>query len=162
MAGWYLALVSLAGVAAVAPALAVVDIGLGRENDLGTKVARGAGYETKNVGATTLSESVGKVIKAALGLVGTIFLALTIYAGFLWMTASGNEEQVTKAQNIIQRASLGLIIVLAAYGLTVFVLVAITSAAGQSTGQIGGDIGAKGFWSSFGQQFKDNWYKYAF
>lgn len=71
---------------------------------------------------TTLSQTIGSVIKAALSLVGTIFLGLTVYAGFLWMTASGDESKVEKAQNIIRSAVIGLIIALSAYGITNFVV----------------------------------------
>lgn len=68
-----------------------------------------------------LETSIGTVIAGALALVGTIFLILTVYAGILWMTASGNEEKVTKAKNIITAAVIGLIITMAAYAITSFV-----------------------------------------
>jgi len=71
---------------------------------------------------TTLSKTIGGVIKAALSLVGTIFLVLTVYAGFLWMTAAGDESKVEKAQNILRSAIIGLIIALGAYGITNFVV----------------------------------------
>ena len=70
----------------------------------------------------TLSETVGKIIKIVLGLLGTIFLVLTVYAGFLWMTASGEEEKITKAKDILKTSVIGLIIILAAYSITYFVV----------------------------------------
>lgn len=70
---------------------------------------------------TTVEGTVGTVIKGVLGLVGTIFFVLTIYAGILWMTAAGNEEQVTKATDIIKAAVIGLFITMAAYAITTFV-----------------------------------------
>lgn len=97
-------------------------------NELTPKVAGEAGFNVANVRDTTLSETVGKIIRIALTFVGTIFLALTVYAGFLWMTAGGNEETVTKATGILKMATIGLIIVLAAYSLTLFVLYALTRA----------------------------------
>ncbi|MBI2443941.1 MAG: hypothetical protein HYV42_01705 [Candidatus Magasanikbacteria bacterium] len=138
---------------------AAVDIG----SNLTQEVARQAGFETSGVTETTFSEQVGRVIKAALGLAGTVFLALTIYAGILWMTASGNEEQVTKATGILRQAIIGLIIVLSAYGLVVFVLVAVSSAGGAGTvGGAGASTGPAGFWKSFGGHFKNNWWRYLF
>lgn len=80
-----------------------------------------AGFDS-NTNETSLSETIGTVIKTALSLVGTIFLALTVYAGFLWMTASGDESQIEKAQNIIRAAVIGLVIALGAYGTTTFVV----------------------------------------
>ncbi|HLC69610.1 MAG TPA: hypothetical protein VJH75_01030 [Patescibacteria group bacterium] len=68
-----------------------------------------------------LTTSVGTVIQAVLSLVGTIFFILTIYAGILWMTAQGKDEQVTKAKDIIRAAIIGLAVVLAAYAITYFV-----------------------------------------
>ncbi len=70
---------------------------------------------------SNLSVTIGTVIRSVLALVGTIFLILTIYAGILWMTASGNEEQVTKAKNIIKATVIGLAIVMSAYAITFFV-----------------------------------------
>ena len=45
-----------------------------------------------------------------------------VYGGFLWMTAHGNEEQVTKAKNLITAALIGLVIILSAYAISVFVI----------------------------------------
>lgn len=93
--------------------------------DLGTQYTQNAAAQAgfdKDTTATTLSENIGNIIKVALSLVGTIFLALTVYAGFLWMTAQGDESKVEKAQNIIRAAVIGLIIALSAYGITKFVV----------------------------------------
>lgn len=79
---------------------------------------------TKNRGTGLQSDlgiSIGTVIKGILSLVGTIFLVLTIYAGILWMTAQGNEQQVTKAKGIITTAVIGLFVVMAAYAITDFI-----------------------------------------
>ena len=60
-------------------------------------------------------------IRYALQVVGIIFLVLMVYAGFLWMTAGGNEENVAKAKRLIMAAVIGVAIVLAAYSITYFV-----------------------------------------
>ena len=100
------------------PALAGPDIGIGPgSSNMAGDVARVGGYGT-NVTDTTLSESVGRIIKVALSLVGTIFLALTIYAGILWMTAAGNESKTDSAKNILTAAVIGLVIVISAYAIT--------------------------------------------
>ena len=74
------------------------------------------------VSELTLSQTVGKIIRIVLGLLGIIFLALTVYAGFLWMTAAGNDEQAGKAIGILKTGVIGLIIILASYSITYFVL----------------------------------------
>lgn len=68
-----------------------------------------------------LEGSVGNIISAVLSVVGTIFFGLTVYAGVRWMVARGNEEEVTKAQEIIKAAVIGLVVTLSAYAITAFV-----------------------------------------
>ncbi len=65
--------------------------------------------------------SISTIITGVLSLAGTVFLVLTVYAGILWMTAQGKEEQVTKAKDIVTQAIIGLAITLAAYAITAFV-----------------------------------------
>lgn len=106
-------------------------------NDLTSQIAQKSGYQTAGVTDTTLSQTVGMIISIALGLVGIIFLALTVYAGFLWMTAAGDEEPITKAKKILTTSVIGLVIVLAAYSITYFVtnyLYSATSPAGNVVG----------------------------
>lgn len=74
------------------------------------------------LGSFSLGALVALVIKTLLSLLGVIFVVLVIYAGFLWMTSAGNEENISKAKKIIIAATIGLAIVLSAYAITVFVL----------------------------------------
>lgn len=118
-------------------------------NDLTSQIAQKSGYQTAGVTDTTLSQTVGMIISIALGLVGIIFLALTVYAGFLWMTAAGDEEPITKAKKILTTSVIGLVIVLAAYSITYFVtnyLYSATSPAGNTVGGYGETVeyGANG------------------
>ena len=64
---------------------------------------------------------VGQIINAALTLVGTLFFALMVYAGYLWMTARGDEPTIEKAKEIIKTSIIGLVILVSAYAITVFV-----------------------------------------
>lgn len=61
---------------------------------------------------------IGTIIAVILGLLGILFFLLIIYSGYLWMTAQGAEEQVSKAKKIILSATVGLAIILAAYLIT--------------------------------------------
>jgi len=65
---------------------------------------------------------IAKIIKVVLGFLGTIAVVLIVYAGFLWMTAGGNEEQIKKARGLLINAVVGLIIILAAYGIAYFAI----------------------------------------
>jgi len=100
-----------------APAALAQDIGLNQSLDI---IANQGGFKT---GAGIASDSfldttVGGAIAIALGLVGSIFLALIIFSGFQWMTAGGNEEKVTKARTKIGRAVMGLSLIVLAYIIT--------------------------------------------
>jgi len=69
-----------------------------------------------------LSYAVARVIFMFLSLLGIIFVGLITYAGYHWLTARGNEEKVRKAQDTIRQATFGLIIVLAAYSISYFIM----------------------------------------
>jgi len=96
----------------VAPVFAA---GLSDQSVLETVVTK------SGVGKNKVEDIVGIGLNAALSLVGLIFLILMVYAGYLWMTARGEEEMTKKAQKIIISTIIGLIIVLSAYVITSFV-----------------------------------------
>ncbi len=64
----------------------------------------------------------GNIISVILSVLGAVFIIFIIYAGYLWMTASGNEQKVEKASQILKESIIGLIIVLGAYAISYFVL----------------------------------------
>lgn len=74
-----------------------------------------------NLGDMTVGQIVATVIQIALSLLAVIFLILIVFAGFKWMTAGGNEEQIKKSTATIKAAVIGLIIILAAYTITYFI-----------------------------------------
>lgn len=72
-------------------------------------------------GANKLSDfpvTIGLIIKIVLSFVGVVFMAMIIYAGFLWMMAAGKNEDVDKAKKIIEQSIIGLIIITLAYAIT--------------------------------------------
>ncbi|MEK7183648.1 MAG: hypothetical protein AAB776_03385 [Patescibacteria group bacterium] len=104
----------LAGVVIGGQSVQAITLDAGLEDAGGT----GAGYDTDQ----ELPVVVGQIIKAAIGILGVLFLVLTIYAGFTWMTAGGDEKKVTMAKSTLARAVIGLVIVLAAYSITTFIV----------------------------------------
>jgi hypothetical protein len=92
--------------------------------ELGLKnTGQAIGYTQTDVNeaSQSLPQRIGKVIQIILTFLGVIFLALMIYAGYVWMMAKGNEQLLTKAKNTIITAITGLIVVLAAYALTAII-----------------------------------------
>ncbi|MBU2415606.1 hypothetical protein KKH86_00035, partial [Patescibacteria group bacterium] len=94
------------------------------------EVGYGELYKTLNTEASEgngIPIIIGKVVGALLAFVGVLFFILMIYGGFLWMTARGNEQEVTKAKDLIVSATIGLIIVLASYAITAYIGNALTT-----------------------------------
>jgi hypothetical protein len=75
-----------------------------------------------------LMHVIASLVQSALTLVGIILVVLMLYAGFLWMTAGGEEEKVTKAKGLIRDAVIGLAIVMAAMSISIFVVRTLESA----------------------------------
>lgn len=76
----------------------------------------------------------GRLIRTVLTYVGVLILLVIIYAGFLWVMARGNEQEVDKAKKILTGAVIGLIIIFASSALVSFVLTRLQSGLG-SPGQ---------------------------
>ena len=64
---------------------------------------------------------IAKIINIFLGLLAMIFIVMLVWAGYKWMTSSGNEEKVKEAKDQIRTAVVGLIIIFMAYSITYFV-----------------------------------------
>ncbi|MEK7189004.1 MAG: hypothetical protein AAB671_00660, partial [Patescibacteria group bacterium] len=86
-----------------------------------------------------LKSVITTIVNIALGFLGIVAVIIIIYAGYLWMTASGNEEQVAKAKSILRNAVIGLVIIMASWAIAAFVINRIGGALG-----VGGDEGGGG------------------
>lgn len=89
----------------------------------------GATYGTlTNTGLGTTDPVVvaAQLTNVFLRVLGTITILLMLYGGWTWLWARGNEEDITKAKDIIRGAIIGLLIILASYGLTQFVFYYLT------------------------------------
>lgn len=75
-----------------------------------------AGFNTSDP-VTGLATLAGNIVAAFLSLIGVIFIVYTLYGGYLWMTAGGNDERVTKAKAIIRNGIVGMIIIFSVWGI---------------------------------------------
>ncbi|MEK7625395.1 MAG: hypothetical protein AAB467_03525 [Patescibacteria group bacterium] len=91
--------------------------------DLGTGYPATAGFSSLDPRIM-----VAQIVRIALGLLGTIFLVIVLYGGYLWMTAGGNEDQIGQAKSWIYSGVVGLGIILSAFAITMFVLESLTTA----------------------------------
>lgn len=71
---------------------------------------------------TTFASNLGLIVNIVLSFSGVIFMSLMVYAGYLWMTARGEENRIDKAQGIIRSAIIGMIITVGAYSITNFIV----------------------------------------
>lgn len=69
---------------------------------------------------------VGNIIKAILGIVGSLALAVFIFGGLNWVTSAGNEDKIKKGKDMILWATFGLAVIFSSYVLVGFVIDALT------------------------------------
>ncbi len=79
------------------------------------------GYDRATRFNQSLPQTVGEFIQIFLSILGVLFLLLTIYGGFIWMMARGNEQEVEKAKRIIEHSTIGLLIIFGAYAITYYI-----------------------------------------
>jgi hypothetical protein len=84
------------------------------------KAAGGAGLG--GTSSPDLMTLIGQLIGAVMGLVGVLLFGYMVYGGFKWMTASGDTKAVQEAQAIIRNAIIGLVIIVAAWAISRFVI----------------------------------------
>jgi hypothetical protein len=111
-------------VAPVATAIAPMQVSAQAANPFNTAVnlANSVGQNAGIANNTSLTTILGRIINVALGFLGIVFLVLLLYAGFEWMTAQGDDAKVKKSRAMITQAVIGLIIVVAAFAISNFVL----------------------------------------
>ncbi len=103
-----------------APAQAV-DIWGGQQNEINNQLQMGE-KDPRAIAAA--------VINVALGFLGIIAVIIILLGGFKWMTAAGNEDKVAEAKKLMAAGVIGIVIILAAWGLALFVLDALLNATG--------------------------------
>lgn len=69
-----------------------------------------------------LTSAIGDLINVILSVLGIAFVGIVVYAGFLYLTAGGEEKNVEKAKKLLSQAVIGIVIVLLAYSISAFVI----------------------------------------
>ena len=108
--------------------------------------------EATQLGDADLRVTIAKIVRVVLGFLGILAVLIVLWAGFLWMTAAGNEDQVGRAKRILIQGLIGLLIIMSALAITQFVLkefgeatgTTFTSSGGGSSGSSGGALGSGG------------------
>ena len=128
-----LALAPIFSLALVSPAAAVAlneDTAWSGYWEGNKDVSKNVNYLAANAGLNTKDprEIAASVINVILGFLGIIAVVLILIGGFMWMTAAGSEEKTGTAKKIMSAGVIGLVIILAAFGIAKFVINALTTA----------------------------------
>ena len=123
LSGTFLSLILVAILAAPAVVFADADSLLwgGTRDDV--EASLGLGNEDPR-------DIIASVVSVLLGFLGIIAVLIILFAGFRWMTAGGNEDNVSSAKKMMTAGVIGLVIVLASFGLSQFVIEALYDATG--------------------------------
>lgn len=99
-----------------------VDIGSDTEDkSLSTKLKNSIIKTKVNLRGDDPEKTIGLIINSIFGLLAVIFFILTIYGGFIWMTAAGNEAKIEKSKKIIFSGAIGIFIIFSSYLITVYI-----------------------------------------
>ena len=82
------------------------------------------------LGAKDPREIVARIINTAMMFLGIIAVVIILLGGFKWMTAAGNEDKVGEAKQLMGAGVIGLVIILASWGIASFVLNQLINATG--------------------------------
>lgn len=91
----------------------------------------GQAYNTKK--PQDARETILEIVNVILGFLALIAVILLVVSGFQYMTSGGNNDKMNKALGNIKGLAIGLVIVLAAWGITYYllsVLVCVTTTNG--------------------------------
>jgi hypothetical protein len=114
----------------LAPAMAFVSPAHAQNNNLnlwGNYSANEFQNET-GLGQKDPRAIVASVIRVILGFLGIVAVVIILLGGFKWMTAGGNKDKVSEARKLIISGVVGLVIIMAAFGIAQFVINSLMSA----------------------------------
>lgn len=106
-------------------------------------------FDLSGLGTRNPIEIALSLINWMLGILALIAVVLVLYGGFLWLTSRGDETKIDKAKQVLINAGIGLLIILAAWGIVLYILSVLLDATGANNvnGTTGGGYGG-GFPSS--------------
>ena len=85
-------------------------------------LVNGGSSEIKNIPTLSSEQVLQNGLNIAYLLAGIIAVIVIIIGGFMYTTSAGDSSGVTKAKNMILYAVVGLIVIIAAFAITNFVL----------------------------------------
>lgn len=80
-----------------------------------------AGFTPLQAGQGDIRTFIAGLIQIALSLVGLVFFIIILYGGFMWLTAGGNDEKISRAKKLLTSGIIGFAVTLAAFIITITV-----------------------------------------
>lgn len=80
------------------------------------------------LGSPDLKLLIVRIVRIILGFLGIIAVIINMYAGFLWITSKGEEEQISRAKRILLNGVIGLLIIASSYLIASYVINRLTEA----------------------------------
>jgi hypothetical protein len=90
------------------------------------------------IGTTDLRALIGTIIKAALGIIGSLTLLMLVWGGFKWLTSGGNAERIKSGTQTMVWAVVGVVLVMASYIILTTYLNYLTGGTGGGSTVAGG------------------------
>ncbi|MBU1130652.1 pilin [Patescibacteria group bacterium] len=94
-----------------------VQVVLAQQLSLGIEYGSALSLATRDV-----REIVVSIINVLLGFLGVAAILIILYGGYLYMTSGGDESKIEKAKKILINGAIGLLIILAAFGIVTFIV----------------------------------------
>lgn len=88
-----------------------------------------AGFQLFALGKGDIRLFLAGLVQVSLGTTAILFFLMMLYGGFLWLTAGGNDENISRARKILGHGVVGFIVTLSAMVITRFVADVVISAA---------------------------------
>ena len=92
--------------------------------------------EATALGKEDIRLTIAKIIRVILGFLGIVVLVIMLYAGFVYMTAGGEEQKIATAKKLMVNGVIGLVIILSSFAITQFVLNKLAGATGFGSGAL--------------------------
>lgn len=86
------------------------------------------------IGCDDISACILRVVNYVLGLAGVLALAGIVYGGFLYISASGNQDRVEAGKNAVMYSVIGLVVIGLSFAILRFIFQALGGDAGPSGG----------------------------
>lgn len=102
------------------------------------------------IGISNPQVIVGNLIRAILGITGSLALLVFIYGGFSWVTSAGSADKIQKGKDMMFWAAVGLAVIFFSYALVLFVISAVAGQGG--TGGAPNGVGTQGAPNTTGTQ----------